>query len=181
MRKINKQTQPNSLTRWKKANPNTNYQDLGQAERQDIRTSCSNIFLCAYCCQFITGENDDCLNEHVQARRIAPNRSLDFTNIVASCTTEGQCDKAHGSQQLPLTPLMDECDTEQNNKALIEKRKQVAQALLWTNGIDPNDGLDDDELIKMLIEDIAQPKKGKFDGFASVVSNILRDWLACYP
>ena len=208
MRKISKQAEPDSLTRWKRANPNGTYQDLSHIERQDIRTCClqEQFYLCAYCSQALTGESNGCMNEHVQAREIAPNRSVDFTNIVASCITAKQCDKAHGSQPLPLTPFMDECeselkfkisgrvegltpraietirvlnlgDTEKNNKALIDKRKQLSQVLLWTNGINPDDGLDDDELIKMAINDINQPQSGKLDAFTPVVTNILRGWL----
>ena len=69
-------------------------------------------------------------------------------------------------------------DTEQNNRSLIEKRKKLSQDLLWTNGIDPEDGIDEDELIELLIADIACPKDGKLEAFTPVVVNILRDWLA---
>ncbi len=52
------------------------------------------------------------MNEHVVTRSIAPNRSLDFSNIVASCTTPRQCDAAHKLQPFALTPFMNECETE---------------------------------------------------------------------
>ena len=54
----------------------------------------------------------DCCNEHVEARSIAPNRELDFSNIVASCNSKGQCDDAHGAQMFSLAPFMDECEAE---------------------------------------------------------------------
>ncbi|MDV6344014.1 hypothetical protein [Nitrosomonas sp. Is37] len=208
MRKINKGREPASLIAWKRTNPVGDYNQLTEIERQDIRDAClqEQFYLCAYCCQKITGENDDCMNEHVEARHLAPNRSLDFGNIVASCTTPNQCDAAHGSQPLSLTPLMAECetelrfkisgriegltdqaketirvlnlgDTEVNNKALIEKRKNLSESLLWKNGVDPSEGLDDDELIKAVIDDISQPQNGKLESFAPVVVNILRNWL----
>lgn len=212
MKKINKGPEPLALTAWKKANPRAShatYAKLAQTERQAIRDACTReqFYLCAYCCQSISGHKTDTMNEHVQAQQLAPQLSLSFNNIVASCTTAKQCDDAHGAQPLPLTPLMVECetelrfkisgrveglterarasirvlnlgDTEVNNKALIEKRKRLSDALLWANGVDPSDGFDDDELLLMLIDDIAQPQDGKLAPFSPVVANILNSWLA---
>ena len=206
MRNINKGIEPKSLALWRRAHPNSNYDDLTHIERQSIRADClkEQFYLCAYCCQAITDEN--CMNEHVEARNIAPNRSLDFSNIVASCTTPKQCDDAHGSQNLPLTPLVTECetelkfkisgrivgltaraqesirvlnlgDTEQNNRSLIEKRKQLSHALLFAKDINPSAGLDDEQLINMVINDISQPTSGKLEAFSPVVANILQGWL----
>lgn len=211
MRKITKRVgfEPQALTRWKRANPRGVYKDLTDLERVEIRIKCTQeqYFLCAYCCKSISGTNVDTMNEHVEARKIAPNRSLDFTNIVGSCTTPNQCDNSHGSQALPLTPLMNGCetdltfklsgrvsgetpdaiemikilnlgDTEQNNKSLIEQRKQIIQSILLTNGVDPQDGLDDDELIQLVINDICLPKDGKLEAFSPAVVNVLRQWVA---
>ncbi|UYM16973.1 HNH endonuclease family protein [Endozoicomonas euniceicola] len=207
MRRISKIEgfEPESLRQWKARNPRGNYGDLTEKERQDIRTACleEQFYLCAYCCQSISGENSDCMNEHVEARRIAPGRSLDFSNIVVSCTTPKQCDNAHRSKPLPLMP---ECETEfefklsgrvigktlraieaigvlnlgdreQNNRSLIEKRKQLVQTLLFTNGVNPEEGLDDDELIEIVIGDISKPKNGKLEAFAPVAVNVLRQWM----
>lgn len=206
MRKINKANEPDSLTRWKRHHPNGVYEDLSHVERQDVRSSClkEQFYLCAYCCQSISLDNS--VNEHVEARKLAPQKQLNYANIVASCKTPKQCDAAHASQPLKLTPLMEACehefkfkisgrvegitaravdtiqvlnlgDTEKNNRSLIEKRKQLSQALLWTNGIDPEAGIDDDELIAMLIEDIENTRNGKLEAYAPVVVNILRSWL----
>lgn len=210
MRKITKRVgfEPPSLSRWKTRNPQGTYSDLADEVRVAIRSECleEQFYLCAYCCQTITGLNHDCMNEHVEARHIAPQRNLDFTNIVASCTTKGQCDDAHDSTPLKLTPFMDACeteieykisgrvagktdraketikvlnlgDTEQNNRALIEKRKQLIDTLLWVNGVDPSEGLDDNELIALVIEEIATPKDGKLEAFSPVVVNVLRQWI----
>ena len=146
------------------------------------------------------------MNEHVEARRIAPNRSLDFTNIAASCTTPRQCDDSHGSQPLPLTPFMGACETElqfklsgrvvglsdraietirvlnlgdtlTNNRSLIEQRKQLTESLLWANGIDPSEGLEDDELIDLVLADLTTPKDGKLEAFSPVLVNILKQWI----
>ncbi|MDQ7016169.1 MAG: TIGR02646 family protein [Gammaproteobacteria bacterium] len=207
MRKINKGQEPESLTQWKRSKPVGNYQNITAKVRQDIRAACvvEQFYLCAYCCQSIAV--DRAINEHVEARRIAPNRDLDFSNIVASCDDRNQCDNAHGSQPLPLTPFMRVCETELkfkisgrvegltdraretirvlnlgdkngSNRGLIEKRKQLSEALLWSNSINPRDGLEDDDLLQRVIDDIQQPKNGKLESFAPVVVNILKSWLS---
>jgi uncharacterized protein (TIGR02646 family) len=208
MRTINKGAEPTSLSVWKRANSQKHYTDLDPDIRQAIRDSAlkEQFYLCAYCCQRIQ-DIDACHNEHIEAQNLNPRRTLDFTNIVASCNTSNQCGHAHKSQPLPLTPLMTECETElrfkisgrveglsdraiamiqvlnlgdneKNNKALIEKRKQLSNALLlWNNGINPDEGLEDDELLEMLIDDLGQPQQGQMEAFAPVVINILRSWL----
>lgn len=211
LQKITKRVgfEPPNLKQWKRRNPQGTYKSLAAEVRIGIRTEClkEQFYLCAYCCQSISGLNNDCMNEHVDAQQISPQRTLDFTNIVASCTARKQCDHAHKSQPLPLTPLMGECetelefklsgrvigkseraaeaikvlnlgDTEQNNRGLIEKRKQLVDILLFKNGVDPDEGLDDNELIEMVLEDISTPENGKLEAFSPVLINILRQWVA---
>lgn len=209
MRKIDKGDEPAVLTSWKRNHPQGRYDDLTDAERQAIRHACltEQYFLCAYCCKQIGVKDDDCMNEHVEARRLAPNRSLDFSNIVASCKTPKQCDAVHGSTPLPLTPLMLECetelrfkisgrvegltdraketirvlnlgDTEHSNRSLVETRKQLINTLLMANGVDADEGLEDEALIEMVLADIQQPTNGKLEAYAPVVVNILQQWLA---
>ena len=208
MRTISKGTEPPSLTVWKRANPNKQYRDLESDIRQNIRDFSlkEQFYICAYCCQRIKN-TDDCHNEHLEAQSVNPKRTLDFTNIVASCETQNQCGKAHKSQFLPLTPLMAECETEirfkisgraeglsdratatiqilnlgdheRHNKKLIEKRKQLSNVLLWTNDINPNEGLEDDQLLERLIDELVQPQQGQMEPFTPVVINLLRSWLA---
>lgn len=199
MRKIDKGQEPASLTAFKHQHPHARYLSLhnseeGQAIRQHICEACTaeQYYLCAYCCQEIGGTSEDTMNEHVEAQALAPNRTMDFTNLVASCKTPKQCDAAHGSQPLPLTPLMAECgtelrfrwsgrveglterakeairvlnlgDTEQSNKVLVAKRKQLVDSLIWTHYGDDQQALaleDDAQLLTMLIEDLSQPKQG---------------------
>ncbi|MEQ9373237.1 MAG: TIGR02646 family protein [Coleofasciculus chthonoplastes F3-SA18-01] len=207
MQTISKGTEPSSLTDWKRENPHKGYKQLPVDIRHTIRQSAlaEQFYLCAYCCQRIQ-DIEACHNEHVEAQKLNPRRTLDFSNIVASCNTSNQCGDAHKSQPLPLTPLMTECETElrfkisgrveglseraivtikvlnlgdheKNNRALIEKRKQLSNALLWTNGIDPDEGLEDEELLEMLIDDLSQPQQGQMEPFTPVVINILRSWL----
>jgi uncharacterized protein (TIGR02646 family) len=183
MRKINKGTEPQTLHNWKKANPHGNFSDLTAHERRAIRVQClhEQYYLCAFCCDRLQSE-DDCNNEHIEPIAMNTNRSLDYGNIVASCNKKNPCNPAHGSQYLPLAPLMEECeqelrytlsgrveglterakvtiqilnlgDSERKNKALIEKRKAAIQSLLWVNGINPDDGLEDDDLIELVVAD----------------------------
>ncbi|MGR5240767.1 TIGR02646 family protein [Photobacterium damselae] len=211
MRRINKKqgAEPQELISWKRTNHRGIYADLTEIERKAIRHQCTTeqFYICAYCGKAISGSDSDTMNEHVEARRIAPNRSLDLGNIVASCNTSNQCDDSHASQVLPLTPLMPECetelnyslsgrvsgtteraniaikvlnlgDTERNNRSLVEQRKQQIISLLFTNGIDPDDGLDDDELLEMVITDLETPIDGKLTPFSPVVVNVLKQWIA---
>ena len=69
-------------------------------------------------------------------------------------------------------------ESEQSNRSLVEKRKQLVSSLLMVNGVDPDDGLEDDELINLVIADIQQPKDGKLEAYAPVVVNILNQWLS---
>jgi uncharacterized protein (TIGR02646 family) len=208
VRKIEKREEPDTLTAYKRKNPNGHYDKLNEDVRRDIRTACTReqYYLCAYCCQTISGENTDTMNEHVEAQSRAKKRTLDFGNIVASCTTPRQCDAAHGAQVLELTPLMEECETEMrfklsgrvegmtrraveairvlnlgdaevNNKALIEKRKQLVDALIWRNYRAPAADLlieDDCELVDILMTDLRTPVDGRLEGFAPVLVNILQ-------
>jgi uncharacterized protein (TIGR02646 family) len=207
MRTIKKGSEPSGLTDWKRRNPHARYSKLTQDIRQTIRQQAleEQFYLCAYCCQSLK-TLEDCHNEHVEAQNLNPTRTLDFANIVASCNNLKQCGKAHASLPLPLTPLMPECETElqfkisgrveglsdrakatiqvlnlgdreENNRELIEKRKQLSAALLWANRIDPAEGLEDEELLKILIDDLTNPQNGQLDAFSPVVINILRSWI----
>jgi uncharacterized protein (TIGR02646 family) len=176
MRTIRKRTEPPSLSAWKRANPHKNYAQLSPEVRQSIRQQSleEQLYLCAYCCQRISSIKD-CHNEHLEAQDLNPKRTLDFTNLVASCNRLNQCGKAHKSQPLPLTPLMEACETElrfkisgrvegltdraitmieilnlgdheKNNKSLIERRRVLVNALLlWEYGVDPTIGLEDED------------------------------------
>jgi uncharacterized protein (TIGR02646 family) len=209
MRTIRKGAEPSSLSAWKRANPHKTYARLCPEVRQSIRQQSleEQYYLCAYCCQRINNSIKDCHNEHLEAQNLNPKRTLDFTNLVASCEIEGQCGKAHKSQHLPLTPSMEACETElrfkisgrvegvsdraittiqvlnlgnheTTNRALIEKRKQLSNSLLLMNGVDPKDGLEDEDLLKLLIKELAEPQNGQLEPFAPVVINILRTWLS---
>ncbi len=200
MRKITKGIEPAELTSWKRKNPRGRYDDLSHAERGAINdaTRQEQFGLCAYCCKKI-GESDS-MNEHVEARNIAKNRTLDFSNIVASCITPKQCDAAHGSQPLPLTPLMVECETELkfyfsgdvegltdrakqaidvlnlNNQSLIAKRKQQIKTLVMPPDTTESVLLWDGETIEMFINEWLQKPDddGQLQAYSPVLVNVLR-------
>lgn len=187
MRKITKGDEPPALTKWKRTHPKCRYSDLTSQERTCIRHACieEQHGLCAYCCHEITP--DSAHNEHVEARETAPHRSLDFANIVASCNRSKQCGRAHAHQVLPLTSLMDECETElkfylsgrveglshravtsiqvlnlgdsrENNRALFGARKSILDALLYDSGMDGDDlEVADIDLLTALKEELELP------------------------
>ncbi len=209
MRKIEKGYEPSEVGLWKRQNPTGRYVDLTHIERQAIRTACvkEQFYLCAYCCQPISGESKDSTNEHVEAQRIAPHKNLDFNNIVASCRATDQCDLAHGSQPLPLTPLMSECETELrfkingriegiterarqaikvlnlgdhelSNKSLVYKRKRVFESILLINQLEKCDlELVDDDLLAVLKSDLETVHDGKLEPYAPVIVKMLEQWL----
>lgn len=187
MREITKGDEPALLTAWKRANPHARYPALSNEQRRAIRTSCitEQFGLCAYCCQSI--DVDTAHNEHIEAQDTAPNRTLDCSNIVASCQTPNQCGHGRGTQFLPLTPLMAECETElkfylsgrveglteraktsisalnlgdtlESNRGLIGKRKALVEAILFSELLDPA-GLvaEDDDLLAMLMDNLLTP------------------------
>lgn len=221
MRKITKDQPPASFRDWVSQKPVDKdeyqwFEEIYTLKRWDILSDLAHhnaqeqFYLCAYCCDRVNGlfgEHADTMNEHVDARSTHRSRSLDYSNIVASCKTKHQCDLAHKNQALPLTPLMDECETElkfkisgrvegltdpakeairvlnlgddeRNNSALIEKRKQLSHGLMYKHGIDPEQGLEDDELLQSVIDDLLTPQDGKLEPFAPVVVNILRNWIS---
>ncbi len=209
MRKIDKGIEPQSLTRWKRSNNALRYRDLPSEESRSIRSSCisEQYGLCAYCCQSIT--IDDAHNEHVEAQDRAPNRTLDFSNIVASCQRTHQCGHGRGTQPLPLTPLMAECETElkfylsglvtgnteraqvsietlnlghteESNRGLVGARKQLVDALIYSQCLPPEDlQFEDEEFLSLLLEDLKLPDATRcLQPFSPVLVNVIHHFLA---
>lgn len=113
MRKVNKSEEPQALTAWRKRNPDKHtYADLTNSECRAIRTRCieEQKGLCAFCCERIS--LDASHNAHLLSQRRYPQHSLDHRNIVASCESGENCGKFQGTKELPLTPLMEACETE---------------------------------------------------------------------
>ena len=204
MRLIIKGQEPSALTVWKKANPIGRYQDLQGEQRQAIRLAAiqEQYGLCAHCCKQINENNSN--NEHIASQRSAPNKTLNFANIVASCTTPNRCNQARGAKELPLTPLMPECETELrfflsgkvtgttgrateaikvlnlDSRATREERKGLVDSLIYGVGMIPNDlQPPDDDLLTILVSDLQQPDEaGQLPPFSPVLINIIRELLA---
>ncbi|NQZ07835.1 MAG: TIGR02646 family protein [Algicola sp.] len=218
MKKINKTLEPAELARWKKNYPKLNsYNDLNDKTAADvIKTQGAQVitairtqnvidqsFLCAFCCCEIQDNPASAMNEHVEPRSRNHHRELDFTNIVASCTNKGQCDDAHGSQALPLTPLMAECESElkfrfsgtvegltpraketiqmlnlgesrKSNKGLVTRRRIALEMLLLGEGVEGDELPDLTAFIPDMIANLNTAKDGKLPPFSPVLSNILR-------
>ncbi|MFM8277839.1 MAG: hypothetical protein ACKN89_12805 [Cyanobium sp.] len=210
MRAITKRADPPALAQWKRSNPTkTKYEQLSDDVRRSIRKQAleEQFYLCAYCCCKINSMNaDDCHNEHMESRKLNSMRELDYSNIVASCNTRNQCGNAHGSQVLPLLPVMHQCETELqfmisgrvrgltqrasesirvlnlgdseiNNKALVEKRRNIVQTILLKNGAGYGEEIEDEDIVRMLIADISAPHDGRLDSFAPVAVNVIRNWI----
>jgi len=187
VRRIEKEVEPQALTRWKRTNGGLRYRDLPSEERRAIRSAClvEQYGLCAYCCQSITV--DDSHNEHLEAQDSAPNRTLDFSNIVASCERTHQCGHGRGTRSLALTPLMQECETElkfylsglvegrterargcvetlnlghtdESNRGLVGARKALLDTLIYDQGSEPGELLhEDEEILSMILDDLQMP------------------------
>ncbi|RON41980.1 hypothetical protein BK666_23460 [Pseudomonas frederiksbergensis] len=208
MRKISKGIEPQSLTRFKRSDKTLRYRDLPPEESRSIRSSClsEQYGLCAYCCQLIS--IDDAHNEHIEAQDRAPNRTLDFSNIVASCQLTHQCGHGRGTRPLPLTPLMAECETElkfylsglvtghtqraqasievlnlghteESNKGLVGKRKALVDALMYREGVFPDElQFEDKDFLSLLLEDLKTPADGQcLQPFSPVLVNVIRHFL----
>lgn len=208
MRRIVKTEAPESVKKWKRKNPKKRYRDLPPdgSVRKDIRKACieEQFYLCAYCCRNI--DEDNAINEHLEPQHRAPNKTLDYDNIVASCTTPKQCDDAHGSKPLPITPLMEECETDlqyklsgrvegltpqaietikvlnlgdsrRNNESIISKRTRLFNDYIWTKIGNPEDGCEDPKLLQNLIRDLSTPQDGKLEPFAPAIANFLSSWI----
>ncbi len=90
---ITKGEEPEVLREYKRKYPNAKYSDASFAEfrqelNQVLRTEQKH--LCAYCCGKIDAENSH--NEHIEPQNPkggVSDRSLEYTNIVASCNGLG--------------------------------------------------------------------------------------------
>lgn len=64
------------------------------------------------------------------------------------------------------------------NNLLINKRKNAIEQILFINGINPSEGLEDDDLLNDLIVELAKPNDdGKLESFSPIIINILKQWL----
>lgn len=163
-------------------------------------------YLCAYCCRQIGVKNHDCMNEHILPRQNYPQHSLNFNNIVASCKTKNSCDDIKANQDIKISPLSPRSETEfnfnisgtivgltedakqtidilnlgdsvQENKKLVEMRRQAISNFLFNQGTDSNDLIEDEELLALLIYDLKNLSDNKFQPFAPIIIKALQHWI----
>ena len=114
---IQKMEEPQFLTDFKNKYPKKDYDSKEFAEyRPALKSELikEQKGLCAYCCGRITDAKAH--NEHIEPRnpgKDASNRSLDYTNIVASCNNPETCGikkENHYDPEQFVSPLDENCE-----------------------------------------------------------------------
>lgn len=114
---IQKGEEPQFLTDFKKKNPKKDYDSNEFAEyRPELRKELvkEQRRLCAYCCGRITEEKSH--NEHIEPRhpgKYASQKSLDYTNVVASCNNTETCGNKKANlydEEKFISPLNVQCE-----------------------------------------------------------------------
>ena len=121
MRKIIKKPEPRFWKAFKKKYPQKTYNDLGKSdEDKNLRSKIRDFMiknqkgLCCYCCKSIDTDNSH--NEHIKPQNSYPHLSMDYQNLLASCTTptgkEPSCGHAKRDkydEKRFVSPLDDDC------------------------------------------------------------------------
>lgn len=114
---IQKGKEPQFLTDFKKKYPKKDYDSNEFSEyRLKLRKQLveEQKGLCAYCCGRITKEKSH--NEHIEPRhpgKFASQKSLEYTNLVASCDNPKTCGKKKGNsydESKFVSPLDSQCE-----------------------------------------------------------------------
>lgn len=200
MRKITKRSEPQELVQAKERHQKRRYNELDAEERQSIRNHCfvEQKGLCAFCCAPMEEERGR--NAHLQSQSRFPQYSLDWNNIVLSCDNPKHCDCFQGNNSLPITPLMDACETDftfyisgkikgltpeaeetirnlgLDDPALKAKRKKAIQDLSFSQEFYPIEDIDiwDTELILAFINGLSKEEDGCLAPYSPILINILR-------
>ncbi len=114
---IEKGEEPVWLSEFKKKNPMATYDsDLFDGYKEQLRKElvAEQHSLCAYCCSSIS--NEKAHNEHIEPRNPKKGvsvRSLDYTNLVASCNNKNTCGsrkKNEYNSEKFVSPLNPNCE-----------------------------------------------------------------------
>ena len=114
---IKKNTEPEWLTEYKRRNPTATYDSesfLGYREKLRKELVSEQHNLCAYCCCKIS--DDKAHNEHIEPRHPrqgSSTKSLDYSNIVASCNNADRCGAKKGNDYEVskfISPLNPKCE-----------------------------------------------------------------------
>lgn len=203
MRKITKQREPEKLIQAKSRHQKRHYSDLNAEERQSIREHCfvEQKGLCAFCCAPM-GENRG-RNAHLQSQSRFPQYSLDWNNIVLSCENRKHCDRCQDTKSLPITPLMEACETDfmfytsgkvkgltpeaeetirnlgLDDPILKAKRKKAIGDLFYIHEFDPIEDIHkwDADLFLEFITVLSKEEDGRLAPYSPVLINVLRHHL----
>jgi uncharacterized protein (TIGR02646 family) len=157
--------------------------------------------LCAFCCCSVTV--DDGHNAHILSQARYPHQSLNWANLVTSCNADKHCGIYQGQNDIPLTPLMPQCETEfkfyvtgrvkaltsraqktleilnLDSPVLRSKRRNALDTLLYSLEFHPVDDIPvwDEELIQAFIAECSKEADGVLFPYAPVLANIVRQFL----
>jgi len=122
MRKITKEPEPKFWSDFKKKNPKVKYNNLDKTKGgYELRSKIHDFMIqnqkgiCCYCCKSIDVTNSH--NEHIKPQNSYPRLSMDYQNLLVSCTTptgkEKTCGHAKGRQydeSFFVSPLDNDCE-----------------------------------------------------------------------
>lgn len=191
MKKIIKDQAPAFWTKFIRRHPTIRYDDLnatkeGRQLKADIRLHMiqNQQFLCAYCCKIIKADNSH--NEHIKPRSLYPNLSMEYNNLLASCSTSNTCGMKKLSQYNSnfISPLREDCEShfqfEPNGRIIgITERGKYTVTLLNLNSfslVDARSALYDEcEMMakqcgkEYILEYYIQPVDGHLPRFVDMV------------
>lgn len=117
MKRIIKDSPPKFWIEYMRRHPKSHYDDLEKSEdgrqiRKQIREHmlANQKKICCYCCRTITSNNSH--NEHIKPRASFPKESMNYNNLLASCTSK-TCGTAKGNTYDSgkfISPLQEDCE-----------------------------------------------------------------------
>lgn len=115
MRPIVKEDEPGVLRSWKtgdSADWLPSYAALGGSVKDALLSALLHEqgFVCCYCERRVAA-GESCHIEHLVARSEAPDRELDYSNLLCSCTAtrSAHCGMKKGSRPIEVHPLQPDC------------------------------------------------------------------------
>ncbi|KAM3091558.1 retron system putative HNH endonuclease [Phormidesmis sp. 146-35] len=118
MRHIQKQQEPEVLTKWRqdRKNRNKTWKNFNPPVKQAVRQSLlqEQGYICCYCEMRIGTLT--CRIDHLVPRSVDRSLWFDYYNLLASCPGEDEvekkpvfCEQQRGNRLLPVSPLQEEC------------------------------------------------------------------------
>lgn len=118
MKRIIKDQVPGFWSAYLHKHPKSRYDDLETTEAgKQLRNQVREHMLAhqkrigCYCCKSIDGSHSH--NEHIKPRALFPQNSMNYDNLLVSCSTPNTCGMAKGNHYDPQTfisPLQENCE-----------------------------------------------------------------------